>query len=86
MIGCLWTRVAWLRLIGSIGLRSGLVSKTLCNNYILATLFPNTVRPVLSGDSKLDKTKVLKPCGSLMQVKSTAEGSTGELCSAFDLH
>ena len=37
------------------------------------------MKPVLSGHSKIDKTKVLKPCGSLMQVKSTAE------CSIFDL-
>ena len=28
------------------------------------------MNPVLSGHSKIDKTKVLKPCGSLMQVKS----------------
>ena len=27
------------------------------------------MKPVLSGHSKIDKTKVLKPCGSLMQVK-----------------
>ena len=37
----------------------------------------NTLKPVLSGHSKTDKTKVLKPCGTLMQVKSTAECSTG---------
>ena len=30
------------------------------------------VKPDVSGHSKIDKTKVLKPCGSLMQVKSTA--------------
>ena len=35
----------------------------------------NTVKPVLSCHSKIHKTRVLKPCGSLMQVKSTAEGS-----------
>ena len=28
-----------------------------------------TVKPVLSSHSKIDKTKVLKPCGTLMQVK-----------------
>ena len=35
-----------------------------------------TVKPVLSGHSKIDKTKVIKPCGSSKQVKSTT----------FDLH
>ena len=34
-----------------------------------------TVKPVLSGHSKIDKTKVLKTDGSLMQVKSIAECS-----------
>ena len=32
-----------------------------------------TVKPVLSGHSKIDKTKVLMPNGSLMKVKSVAE-------------
>ena len=41
---------------------------------------------LLSDHSKLDKTKVLKPCGSLMQVKRTAECSTGALCNTFDQH
>ena len=31
------------------------------------------VKPVLSVHSKIDKTKVLKPCGYLMQIKSIAE-------------
>ena len=35
---------------------------------------------------KIDKTKVLKPCGILMQVKSTAECSMGAFCNTFDLH
>ena len=39
-----------------------------------------TVKPVLSGNSKLGKTKVLKTDGSLMQVKSIAECSLAE-CS-----
>ena len=39
----------------------------------------NTVKPVLSSQSKNDKTKVLKPCDSLMQVKSTAECSLWSL-------
>ena len=45
-----------------------------------------TMKPVLSGHSKIDKTKVVKPCSSLMQVKSIAECSTGAFCNAFDLH
>ena len=35
----------------------------------------DTVQPNLSGLSKIDKTKVLKTDGSLMQVKSIAESS-----------
>ena len=41
---------------------------------------------VLNHHSKIDKTKVLKQCGSLMQVKSTAESPTGAFCNTFDLH
>ena len=41
-----------------------------------------TVKPVLSGHSKIDKTKVLKTNGSLMKVESIAEA----FCNAFDLH
>ena len=33
----------------------------------------NTVKPVLSGHSKIDKTKVLMTNGSLMKVESIAE-------------
>ena len=37
---------------------------------------PNiTIKPALSGHSKYNKTKVLKPCGTLMQVKSSTEHS-----------
>ena len=46
----------------------------------------NTVKPVLSGHSKMDKTKVLKTNGSLMKVKSIAECSLGAFCNIFDLH
>ena len=46
----------------------------------------NTVKPVLSGHSKLDKTKVLKTNGSLMKVESIAECSLGVFCNTFDLH
>ena len=52
--------------------------KLIIEPYYLYILFHhNTLKPVLSGHSKTDKTKVLKPCGTLMQVKSTAECSTG---------
>ena len=48
--------------------------------------FRHTGKPVLSGHSKIDKTKVFKPCGSSMQFKSTAECSSGVFCYTFDLH
>ena len=35
----------------------------------------NTLKPALSGHSKIDKLKVLKPCGSSRQVKSISEFS-----------
>ena len=41
---------------------------------------------VLSGHSKIDKMKVLKTGGSLMQVESIAECSRGAFCNTFDLH
>ena len=46
----------------------------------------NTVKPVLSGHSKIDKTKVLKTNGSLMKVESISECSLGAFCKTFDLH
>ena len=49
-------------------------------------LFIYTVKPGLSGHSKIDKTKVLKTNGSLMKVESIAECSLGAFCSTFDLH
>ena len=44
------------------------------------------VKPVLSGHSKIDKTKILKTNGSLMTVDSIAECSLGAFCNTFDLH
>ena len=44
------------------------------------------VKPVISGHSKIDKTKVLNTNGSLMKVKSIAECSLGAFCNSFDLH
>ena len=46
----------------------------------------HAVKPVLSSHSKIDKTKVLKTDGSLMQVESIAECSLGAFCKTFDLH
>ena len=48
--------------------------------------FIDTEKPVLSGHSKTDKTKVLKTNDSLMKVESIAECSLGAFCNTFDLH
>ena len=45
----------------------------------------HTVKPVLSGHSKIDKTKVLKTGGRLLQVESITECSSGAFCNTFDL-
>ena len=42
-----------------------------------------TVKPVLSGHSKIDKTKVLKTDISLMQVESIAECSPWSILQYF---
>ena len=39
------------------------------------SMFEHTVKPVLNGQSKIEKTKVLKTNGILMKVKSIAECS-----------
>ena len=52
----------------------------LCNQ-ISAFKQDNTVKPVLSGHSKIDKTNVLMTNSSLMKDKSIAECS-----DSFDLH
>ena len=49
-------------------------------------MYLSTVKPVLSGHSKIDKTKVLKTGCSLVQVDSIAECSGGAFCNTFDLH
>ena len=46
----------------------------------------NTVKPDLSGHSKIDKTKVLKTNSSLIKVESIAECSLGAFCNTFDVH
>ena len=45
-----------------------------------------TVKPVLSGHSKIDKTKNLKTDGSITKVESIVECSLGAFCNTFDLH
>ena len=51
------------------------------------TVYPPTVKPVLSGLSKIDKTKFLMTNSSLMKVESIAECSPlGAFCNTFDLH
>ena len=47
--------------------------------------FHSTVKPVLRGHSKVDKTKILTTNGSLMKVKSIAE-CFGAFCNTFDLN
>ena len=44
------------------------------------------VKPVLSGHSKIDETKILITNGSLMQVESIAECSPWSILQYFDLH
>ena len=46
-------------------------------------VYLNTVKLVLSGHSKIDKTKVLKTNGSLMKVKSIAECSPWSILQYF---
>ena len=53
---------------------------------MIETLKKNTVKPLLSGHSKIDKTKVFNTNGSLMKVESIAECSLGAFCNTFDLH
>ena len=45
-----------------------------------------TLKPVLRGHSKIDKTKVLKTDYCLMKVKGIAECSLGAFCNTFDLY
>ena len=56
------------------------------NPKLLILIIQTTVKPVLSGHSKIDKTKVFKTDGSLMQVESIAECSLGAFCNTFDPH
>ena len=69
----------------------------ICAGSLEPSILPylvSTVKPVLSGHSKLDKTKVLifaplltlKTYVSLMKVEGIAECSLGAFCNTFDLH
>ena len=49
-------------------------------------IYTYAVKPVLSGHSKIDKTKILMTNGGLMKVESIAECSIGAFCYTFDLH
>ena len=44
-----------------------------------------TVNPILCGHSKIDKTKVLKTDGSLVQVEKIAECSLAAFCNTLGL-
>ena len=46
-------------------------------------IFKSTVKPVLSGHSKVDKTKILMTNGSLMKVESIAECSPWSILQYF---
>ena len=51
------------------------------------TTLESTVKPVLSGHLKIDKTKVLMENGSLIKFHSIAEcAPLGAFCNTFDLH
>ena len=47
--------------------------------FVLCPLCKATVKPVLSGHSKIDKTKILMTNGSLMKVKRIAEAFSNTL-------
>ena len=46
----------------------------------------NTVKPLLSGHSKIDKTKILMTNGSLMKVEVLQNAPFGAFCNTLDLH
>ena len=66
----------------------GIISSFVCiiKLSISYDITPCTVKPVLSGHSKIDKTNILMTDGSLMKVESIAECSLGAFCNTFDLH
>ena len=56
--------------------------------HITKNVCYTTVKHVLSGHSKLDKTEFLKTNGSLIKVKNMAKWSLGAFCNTctIDLH
>ena len=63
-----------------------LLTNKIMSNANIAELRKNSPYYILSGHSKIDKTKVLKTNCSLMKVKSIAECSLRAFCNTFDLH
>ena len=59
---------------------------TKLTNGILQVNLSLTVKPVLSGHSKIEKTIVLKTNGILMKVESITEYSLGVFGNTFDQH
>ena len=53
------------------------------DGYLEKKITISTVKPVLSGHSKIDKTKILMKNGSLMKVESIAECSKGSILQYF---
>ena len=53
------------------------------HSVYLRSLIPSTVKPVLSGHLKIDKTKVLMENGSFMNVESIAECSPWSILQYF---
>ena len=45
-----------------------------------------TVKPVLRGHAKMEKTKILMTNGSLMKVKVLQNAPIGAFCNTFNLH
>ena len=56
-------------------------SHHICDISFCKTHLGYTVKPALSGHSKIDKLKIFKTNSSLMKVKGIAE-----CCTTFDLH
>ena len=64
--------------------RLGFILAVLKPNKLWPTwLIYNTVKPVLSGHSKIDKTKILMTNGGLMKVESIAECSPWSILQYF---
>ena len=59
----------------------GLANINMENNVLSSLLY--TVKPVLNGHSKIDKTKILMTNGCLMKVESIAECSKGSILQYF---